>query len=200
MTDNKAELTDEEIIERFQAGEKEIYSLLIDRHYNKAFQIAFALLRSREDAEEVAQDSFAKIFTALENFRGQAKFSTWMYRIVTNYAKNRYRWNKTRGSQKNVSMHSPIDGKDNGEFFLEFPANSLQPAEQSSFSELEKGIYENLAKITVNYREALVLRNVKGLSYEEIADILDCKIGTVKSRIARGREELRQLLLKQGLL
>ena len=199
MTDNKAEITDEEIIERFQAGEKEIYALLIDRHYNKAFQIAFALLRSRQDAEEVAQDSFAKIFTALETFRGQAKFSTWMYRIVTNYAKNRYRWNKTRGSQKTVSMHTPLDGKDD-DYYIEFPSNSLEPAEQNSFSELEKGIYENLAKITVNYREALVLRNVKGLSYEEIAEILDCKIGTVKSRIARGRDELRQLLLQQGLL
>lgn len=193
------ELSDNEIIAAFKEGNNAIYSSLIERYYNKAYQIAYSFLRQKEDAEEVVQDTFIKIHTVLHNFRGDSQFSTWMYRIVTNYAKNKYRWNKRRGSKKNISINASLDNSDST-YLMDLPGKELNPQTGSVYNELEKGIHEHLEKISPLYREVLVLRNIDGLTYEEISTILDCKIGTVKSRIARGREELRQRLKNETLI
>ena len=199
-SDNTKELTDEQIIELFKAGQVELYPQLIERHHQKAYQIAYGILYSHHDAEEVVQDSFVKIYKVLDSFRGDARFSTWMYRIVSNFAKNRYRWNKRRGSHVNVSMDLPVAGKDHSEFKREFPQEHGQPDQKLKFNELEEGIALLLKDIPEIYREALILRNVEHMTYDEISEVLDCKIGTVKSRIARGREELRELLKHKGLI
>jgi RNA polymerase sigma-70 factor, ECF subfamily len=193
------ELSDNEIIAAFKEGNNAIYSLLIERYYNKAYQIAYSFLRQKEDAEEVVQDTFIKIHKVLHNFRGDSQFSTWMYRIVTNYAKNKYRWNKRRGSKKNISINASLDNNDST-YLMDLPGKELNPQTGSVYNELEQGIHEHLEKISPLYREVLVLRNIDGLTYEEISTILDCKIGTVKSRIARGREELRQRLKNETLI
>lgn len=193
-------ISDNEIIDAFKKGDTAIYTKLIERHFNKAYQIAYGILRQHEDAEEVVQDSFVKMHKVLHDFRGDSHFTTWMYRIVTNYAKNRYRWNKRRGSKKNVSINAPIDGGDSGDLVLELPGKEMNPNKASSYNELEKGVYQHLQDISPLYREVLILRNLDGLSYEEISTILDCKIGTVKSRIARGRDELRRRLKKEDLI
>jgi len=194
------QLTDQEIIRSFKAGNLDIYEQLIERHFNKAYQIAYGILRQHQDAEEVVQDSFVKMYKVLNDFRGDSEFTTWMFRIVTNYAKNRYRWNKRRGSKQNVSIHAPISGNDSTDIVRDLPGKSMSPEKFSKFSELEQGISNNLEKISPLYREVLILRNIEGLSYERISEILDCKIGTVKSRIARGREELREKLKKEELI
>ena len=193
-------LSDSEIISAFKAGNTKIYTRLIERHYTKAYQIAYGILRQHEDAEEVVQDSFVKMHKVLKDFRGDSQFTTWMYRIVTNYAKNRYRWNKRRGSKQNVSMNASIDGDESKNLVLDLPGKEMDPNKGSAFNELEVGVYKHLGGISPLYREVLILRNLEGLSYEEIATILDCKIGTVKSRIARGREELRKRLKREDLI
>ena len=195
-----SELSDGEIIESFKAGNRDIYTELITRHYTKAYQIAFGILRQNEDAEEVVQDSFVKMHKVLDDFRGDSQFTTWMYRIVTNYAKNKYRWNKRRGAKQNVSMNAPVDGNEGSTLVLDLPGSEMNPQGGSVFNELEKGVYRHLKDISPLYREVLILRNLDGLSYEEIASILDCKIGTVKSRIARGRDELRRRLKQEDLI
>ena len=198
--DSNNEMSDSEIITAFKNGNGNVYTKLIERHYNKAYQIAYGILRQHEDAEEVVQDSFVKMHKVLNDFRGDSQFTTWMYRIVTNYAKNRYRWNKRRGAKQNMSMHAPLDGNEDSKLVLDLPGKEMNPQTGSAFNELEKGVYRHLQDISPLYREVLILRNLDGLSYEEIASILDCKIGTVKSRIARGRDELRKRLKNEDLI
>ena len=194
------DMSDSEILSAFKTGDSKIYTRLIERHYNKAYQIAYGILRQHEDAEEVVQDSFVKMHRVLKDFRGDSQFTTWMYRIVTNYAKNRYRWNKRRGSKQNVSMNASIDGNENKSLVLDLPGKEMDPNKGSAYNELEIGVYKHLENISPLYREVLILRNLEGMSYEDISSILDCKIGTVKSRIARGRDELRKRLKKEDLI
>ena len=100
MSNDISQASDAELIERFNRGEKEVFGILAERYSGRAYQIAYGVLGNREDAQEVAQDVFVRIYKALPRFRGDARFSTWMYRIAMNLARNKYRWNKTRGSQK----------------------------------------------------------------------------------------------------
>jgi len=183
---------DRELVERFQRGDESAFDTLVRRHSGRAYAIAYGLLGNREDAEEVAQDVFIRIYRALHKFRGDSEFSTWMYRIATNLAKNKYRWNKSRGSKVTDSLQAPIDGTDGSDaLYREVSDGRMAPDEAIQVAELERRTREEMAKLPEVYREALMLRNVKELSYEEIAELLGCKIGTVKSRINRAREELR---------
>ncbi|MDQ0288157.1 RNA polymerase sigma factor [Oligosphaera ethanolica] len=186
---------DSTLIERFKAGDQAAFNQLVERHSGKAYQIAYGILGNREDAEEVAQDVFVRIYRALHNFRGDAEFTTWMYRIATNLAKNKYRWNKSRGSQKNMSIDAPLNGSEDGdERYMDLPDQEMAPDAKSVYEELERTTMKELQKLPELYRQALILRNIKDMSYEDIAQTLNCKLGTIKSRIARGREELRQKL------
>lgn len=185
-------IDDRELVERFQRGDESAFDALVRRHSGRAYAIAYGLLGNREDAEEVAQDVFIRVYRALDKFRGDSEFSTWMYRIATNLAKNKYRWNKSRGSKVTDSLQAPIDGTEGSDaLYREVSDDRMTPDEAIQVAELERRTREEMEKLPDVYREALMLRNVKGLSYEEIAELLGCKIGTVKSRINRAREELR---------
>ncbi|MBP5672266.1 MAG: sigma-70 family RNA polymerase sigma factor [Lentisphaeria bacterium] len=186
---------DQQLIERFKSGDELAFDQLVRKHTSRAYGIAYGILGSREDAQEVAQDAFIRIHHALPNFRGDSEFTTWMYRIVTNLAKNKYRWNKCRGSKVTSSLNAPIDGTDgDNALFFEAPDERMAPDEALRFSELERRTQEAMAALPEAYREALILRNVKEMSYEDIATMLGCKLGTIKSRINRAREELRSKL------
>jgi RNA polymerase sigma-70 factor (ECF subfamily) len=118
-----------------------------------------------------------------------------MYRIAMNLARNKYRWNKSRGSQRNLSIDAPLDGTDDPDAKrLDVIEGRLSPDEKVSLDELERRALEELDKLPELYRQALMLRNVDELSYEQISDLLGCKLGTIKSRIARARDELRKRL------
>lgn len=184
--------SDRELIGRFNEGDQSAFDILVDRYLPKAYQIAYGILSSKEDAEEVAQDAFVRIHRALGKFRGDAEFSTWMYRIAVNLARNKYRWNKSRGAKRNFSIDNPIEGEDGSQIQVELPEPRLQPDEQNEFDEFKDEIMRQLHDLPPVYREALVLRNIEDMSYEEIAETLGCKLGTIKSRIARAREELRR--------
>ena len=171
------------------------FDILVTKHYSRAYQIAYSVLFNREDSEEVTQDAFMRINRALSFFRGDSEFTTWLYRIVMNLAKNKFRWNKIRGVRSNVSIDAPVDNaKGDGELFIDLPDDTPTPAEQLAFDELKQDTSKAMAALPKTYREAVILRNMKDLSYEEIAAMLGCKVGTVKSRIARGREQLRDAL------
>lgn len=187
--------TDGELIELFLQGEQAAFAELVERHSGRAYQIAFGILNNKEDAEEVAQDAFLRIYKALPKFRGDSEFTTWMYRIVINLSRNKYRWNKVRGGDKSWSIDVPIENaKGDGYLNVELPDDRMDPSEQLVYSELKNKLMDAMEALPEAYREAVVLRNVKGLSYDEIAELLNCKVGTIKSRIARGREEIRKQL------
>jgi RNA polymerase sigma-70 factor, ECF subfamily len=188
------QLTDDELITMIKDGQLEAFDSLMDRHAGKAFQIAYGILGQKDDAEEVTQDAFVRIFRALPKFRGDSEFSTWMYRIVVNQARNKYRWNKRRGAHLNMSINQQIEMDDSSIMTFDLPDGRKTPDREIIFKEWEGEIAAEVEKLPEVNREALILRNVKNLSYEQIAQVLNCKVGTVKSRIARAREELRKRL------
>lgn len=187
-------LSDDQLIAMVKDGQTEAFDYLMDRHAGKAFQIAYGILNQKDDAEEVTQDAFVRIFRALPKFRGDSEFSTWMYRIVVNQARNKYRWNKRRGSHVNMSINQTLDFDDNSTLTFDVPDTSKTPDRDVIFREWEGEISREMESLPAVNREALILRNVKNMSYEQIANVLNCKVGTVKSRIARAREELRKRL------
>ena len=186
--------SDYELIEAIKDGDSNAWEILMNRHAAKAYQIAYSILGHIDDSEEVTQDAFVRIHRALLKFRGDSEFSTWMYRIVVNQARNKYRWNKRRGSYSNVSIDKESEGDDAGRKTFEIPDTHKTPDKEIIFKEWEGRIGEEMKMLPPVNREALLLRHVKNFSYEQIAEILDCKVGTVKSRIARAREELRRRL------
>lgn len=186
---------DRRLIEAFKKGDVAAFDRLVEKYSRRAYQIAYGVLGAKEDAEEVAQDVFVRIYRALPRFRGDSEFTTWMYRIAMNLARNKYRWNKSRGSQRNISIDAPLDGSDESDGrTMDVVEAGLAPDEQLQVDEFERRAMEELQTLPELYREALVLRNIDELSYEEIAVLLGCKLGTIKSRIARAREELRKRL------
>lgn len=192
--DDISGLTDRDLIALVKNGAMEAMEVLINRYSSKAYQIAYGILGNKDDAEEVTQDSFVRIYRALAHFRGDSEFSTWMYRIVVNQARNKYRWNRRRGSHVNVSLDREHEGENGASITFELPDKAKTPDKELGFKEWEQEIAAEIAKLPDVNREALLLRNVKNLSYEQIAEVLGCKVGTIKSRIARAREELRKRL------
>ena len=188
--------TDLELVQKFQRmHDQSAFDQLVERHSDRAFQLAYSILQNRQDAEEVVQDAFIRIYRSLGNFRGDAQFSTWMYRIVVNLCNNKFRWNKVRGANRTISIDAPLSNAEGDEDLrLELPSSDASPNEQAEFADLRERLEKAMATLPESYRTAVMLRNVQQLDYEEIAKILDCAVGTVKSRINRGRELLRQAL------
>jgi RNA polymerase sigma-70 factor (ECF subfamily) len=184
-------LEDRQLIEVCQKGDKVAFEILVQRHQQHAFNIAYGVLRNYEDACEVAQDTFVRVHHALERFRGDAEFTTWMYRIVLNLARNYLRYGRRHGHGRSVSLDEPIEGAD-GLVQRELPSASDAPDATVVKDEFARLVLNNIRRLPRTHREVLVLRNVEHLSYEEIAKVLGCSMGTVKSRIARAREELRR--------
>ncbi len=192
---NNDVVSDQELIALVLGGNSDAFAELMDRHTEKAFQISYGILGNRHDAEEVTQDAFVRIFRALPRFRGDSEFSTWMYRIVVNQARNRYRYNKRRGAGRSISIDQGKDPEDADSASLDIAdKRDSMPDRQLIYQEWEGEIAREMENLPEAHREALILRNVKNFSYDHISGILECKVGTVKSRIARAREELRKRL------
>ncbi len=189
--DNHSFEEDSHLISRFKQGDETAFTELIRKYSRRIYQIAWAILQNREDAEEVTQDTFIRIHRALPAFRGDAQFTTWMHSIAANLAKNKYRWNKSRGSLSNVSINA---SQEDSEQTLELPDAHPSPQQNVILAERFQQLQQALAEMPEPYKQALLLHNVDGLQYDEIASILQCEIGTVKSRIARAREFLRDKL------
>jgi RNA polymerase sigma-70 factor (ECF subfamily) len=190
-TEEKAEASDRELLERCRAGDETAFDDLVLRHQQRAFNIAFQVVQDYEDATEVAQDAFVKIYRNVDNFRWECEFTTWLHQIVVNLARNKYRWWKRRGKQASVSMDSPITTAD-GEMSLQIADSADAPDVQTVKAEFLELLSQRVDELPPNFRQVLILRNVDNLSYEQIAEVLACSVGTVKSRIARAREMLRE--------
>ena len=184
-------ITDRELVERCQRGDAEAFEVLVVRHQQRALNVAFQLLRDREDATEVAQDAFVRIYRGMREFRGACEFTTWLHYVVVNLARNKRRWWQRRGRHATVSLDCPMAMED-GEVARQVAAPTESPDAEVARREFVQALEREMAALPVNFREVLVLRNVENLSYEEISVVLECSVGTVKSRIARAREALRE--------
>jgi RNA polymerase sigma-70 factor, ECF subfamily len=188
---DKVEASDRELLERCRAGNETAFDDLVLRHQQRAFNVAFQLLHDHEDATEVAQDAFVRIYRGVDSFRGECEFTTWLHQIVVNLARNKHRWWKRRGRQASVSLDSSVETAD-GEVPLQIAGNVDPPDVQTVKAEFVELLSRRMNELPQKFREVLVLRNVENLSYEQIAEVLKCSVGTVKSRIARARETLRE--------
>lgn len=182
---------DESLLAGLRAGCEDAYEELIQRYQTPVYNLAFRLLDDTGDACDVVQEVFLKVFRGVNHFRGQSTVKTWIYRIAVNEAHNRQRWlfrhrPNTVGLEENGTddcMHErPIEDAGPSPFQVVFDGERHALIEQA------------LNEINPSFREALVLREMEDCSYEEIADILQISLGTVKSRILRGREALRKQL------
>lgn len=193
-TKTEAIPSDDLLIDRIKAGDMSAYNEMVTRYYDRIFARVSQLLKNKQDAEEVTQDAFIRAHRGLENFRGDASFSTWLYQIATNLAHNRYWYWFRRKRDQSISIDQPLT--DDGSMTLEnvMPCEGESPADAAVTQEFVDRVSECMQGLNEKHKEVLILRNVKNLSYDEIACQLDISVGTVKSRIARARESLRDLM------
>ena len=189
--EQEATLEDQRLIARLQMGEQNAYEVLIRRFQSPVYNLAWRLLNDPSDAGDVVQEVFLKIFRSIGTFRGESSLKTWIYRIAINESHNRRRW-LCRHRHGETGIEETFDDSetrerpllDGGETPYDFTMNR----------EAQVLLEEGLSNINPVFSAALVLREVEDLSYDEIAQVLDVSIGTVKSRILRGREALGRYL------
>jgi RNA polymerase sigma-70 factor, ECF subfamily len=180
-------------IERLKMGESEAFDLFVTRYSADVYALLYQLTENAEDASDLTQETFLRALKAIKKFRGDADLKTWLFRIAINESRNRFRWWKRRKREKTVSLDDTV-GSTEMAVHETIPGSAASPEEDTLRRERERGLKNALLTLSDIYREVIVLCDVEGFSYEEIAQSLDVNIGTVKSRIARGREELRRKL------
>lgn len=188
------EREDKQLIAGLCAGAEGAYELLIDRFQQPVYNLAYRLLNDPGDAGDVAQEVFLKIFRNIGHFRAQSSLRTWVYRIAVNEAHNRRRW-LFRHRHKEVGLEEDCADERPRERVIRDTGRS--PFDRAFDGERQVLIEQALATINPLFREVIVLRDLEDLSYEEIAEVLQISLGTVKSRIMRGREALRGQLAER---
>ncbi len=182
-----------EFIERLKTGEAEAFDALVVRYSADIYAVLFRLTQDAEEAADLTQETFLSALKAIKKFRGEADLKTWLVRIAINESRNRFRWWTRRRREKTVSLDAPV-GENETPLGEIVSGNSANPEETVLRRERENRLTKALSDLPEIFREAVVLCDIEGLRYEEIAAALEVNIGTVKSRIARGREELRRKL------
>ena len=193
-------LSNEELILEVQKGNNACFDLLVDRFKLRLFNYLYRMLGDRDEAEEVAQETFVKAYIHADKYKTIAKFSTWLYTIGTNLVRNRIR-SKKRAPQF-FSLWSRTPGSDEDEKQIDLIDHSRPPDHQFNDKELSEIINEAIGKIPEKYRTSFVLREINQLSYEEIAAATGLKLGTVRSRINRARNYFRKIvepILEKGV-
>lgn len=177
-------MTDTELVARVQHGDKSAFDLLVLKYQHRIIKLVGRYVREPADAQDVAQEAFLKAYRALPNFRGESAFYTWLYRIAINTAKNHLVAAARRPSD--VDLGTNEDGE---QFEIEDMQSTLETPERLLLTEeIRLTVIDAIGKLPDDLRTAIMLREVDGLSYEEIATVMDCPIGTVRSRIFRARE------------
>lgn len=182
-------LSDEELMAQFQAGVVQAFDLLVERYWERLSFYLYRFVKDERQVEDLLQETFLRVHRNRHSFEPIAKFSTWLYTIAGNLARSEYR---RRKRQRTYSMHSV--NREDEEYELQIPAETLAPDRHAERGIHNQAIQKALAQIPEDFREVVVLRDVQQLSYEEIAEITGLPMGTVKSRINRGRTKLMELL------
>jgi RNA polymerase sigma-70 factor, ECF subfamily len=175
------------LVQRCAAGEEVACAQLVEEHQRMVFHLALHLLGDRDEALDLSQEVFLSVFRTIGRFRGQSAIRTWIYRIVINQARNRQRWWRRRHRSDQVSLDEHLEH--HGDFPA--PSDAASPERQLGRKQLAARIWSALEQLPFEQRTAVVLREIDGLSYDEIAFSLGVAVGTVKSRLTRAREALR---------
>jgi RNA polymerase sigma-70 factor (ECF subfamily) len=182
-----------QFIERLRAGETAAFDRLVHERSGEVYALLYRLTEDAEEARDLTQETFLRVFQSIDRFRGDADLKTWIYRIALNQARNRWRWWKRRRRDATVSLDATA-GLDAQPLDALLRDAGASPEQETLLREREMVLRRALRALGRSYREVVVLRDVEGLTYEEIATTLEISIGTVKSRLSRGRQELRRKL------
>lgn len=185
------------LIERLVARDERAFNELVRTYERRVFGLVLRMLPTRAEAEDLTQEVFVQVFKAIGSFRGESKLSTWIYRIAVNLCKNRAKYLRVRHSNEQdeieaVAERTPLASARNANV-----AQIERPDEAMAGRQVEEIVRQAISEVDENFRECLILCDVEELSYEEIAEITDLPVGTVKSRIFRARAQLRELVEKK---
>lgn len=183
----------QEFIERLKRGEAAAFEELIAERSGEIYGLLFRLTENGEEARDLTQETFLRAFQNIDRFRGDADVRTWIYRIAINQARNRFRWWRRRRRDATVSLDQK-QGESGQSIIGTLAEPSQNPEQQTLARERELALRSALQRLGQAYRETVILRDIEGFTYEEIAETLGINVGTVKSRLARGRQELRKKL------
>lgn len=181
-------------LDRARNGDLDAYNQLVLKYQERIFAKVFSMLRNSQDAEEITQDTFIRAHRALPTFRGNASFSTWIYQIGTNLARNRYWYWRRRKRDESMSLDADL-GEDAGATLHDILSDGAQgPGHEAQQNEFVKKVADCMEQLKPEHALILTMRNIQNMSYDDIAEELGLSIGTVKSRINRAREALRELI------
>jgi RNA polymerase sigma-70 factor (ECF subfamily) len=178
-----------------QKGDTDAFEVLVERHQKRMLNVAYRMLGDYEEACDVVQDAFLAAYRAIGSFRREARFSTWLYGIVVNHARNRIKQAQGRLRHETRSIDDPVELKE-GSLQRELPDCGESAVEQLEKKEIEARVQECIRALETEYREVLVLRDIQGFSYDEIGELLKLPDGTVKSRLFRARAAMKDCLVK----
>ena len=179
-----------ELVQELQAGSETAFDWLVTHYHAPVYNLILGMLGDTSDAADGSQEVFLKAFRGIRKFRQGSSLKTWLYRIAIREALNHKRWFK-RHLQKNVSIDAePAEGQAR----IEIEDLGATPFEQLASREIQVAVQGALQQVSDVFRSAVILRDLEGLSYEEVAEVLECSVGTVKSRILRGRRALKEIL------
>jgi len=186
---NRMEALIKKRINQVLKGDQNAFGEIVELYKDKVFQLCFRMLGNRHEAEDLAQEAFVRAFVNIHSFKINMKFSTWLYRIATNLCIDRLRKKKP-----DYHLDAEVAGTEGLNMYSQIASDTLKPEEEVASLELQESIQAEITKLPEKYRSVIVLKYIEELSLKEISDILDLPVGTVKTRIHRGREALRKQL------
>jgi RNA polymerase sigma-70 factor, ECF subfamily len=189
-----SELSDMEIVQKVVGGDTEAFGEIVKRYQDRVFRYVYSRVDSYDEAYDAAQDVFIQVMESLAGFRGESKFSTWLYSVTANYCKN-YRRKRLRAKTVSITMGSGAD-----EYEMPIPDTRERTEDKVLLDEMLDAVREEMKNLPEDYSEILHLRDVEGMPYEEIAEVVGITLSNVKVRIHRGREMLKKKMEKRGLL
>ncbi len=182
------------LIQQARAGDRRAFDDLVRRHQDRIFNVCFWYLNDYQEADDAAQEVFIKLFQSLKTFRGESSLATWLYRITMNTCKNKSKSADFRFRRRSRS----IDQQENGQRNPEIPDHAPNPGQQLDSRETVRMVQKAIHSLTEKKRTVILLRDIEGCAYEEIAAITGLKLGTVRSALARARAEVKQKLIQVG--
>lgn len=185
---------DKDLVVRSVKGSRESFDILVEKYYKKIYNLAYRFVGDPEEANDLAQEIFTAAYQNLKKFRGDAKFSTWLFQIATNRGKNRFKYLKRRGYFASRSQQEPDDDRESAQRAV--PDYSTNPEAMLAGKQIQKIVQDAISDLDPDHKEIVILRDIEGFSYDEIAQILNLPEGTTKSRLHRARMVVKEKLKK----
>jgi RNA polymerase sigma-70 factor (ECF subfamily) len=190
---------EQDLVAELKAGSERAFSVLIAQYSHSVYSLMARSLRDPADAADVTQEVFVKVFRNISGFHGDASLRTWIYRIALHEASNQRRW-WNRHKKQELTIDAPLENDEGESFCLAdaLASTNASPYDCAARAQMEQRVSAALQTLPEVFREVVVLREIEGFGYEEIAEVLNVNLGTVKSRLTRGRAALREALVKDG--